>query len=139
MLGKAAGAEQRRSPQATSQATHLEDALGHDISSSPLWSAALLDSQQGSAAIAQTHDDFLHAGANVVSTSTYQASALAFALAGQTSQRADELLVKSVQLAHDARERFHRSSSQGATAPRPLLSLSLGPYGAALSNGVECE
>jgi homocysteine S-methyltransferase len=120
------------------QATHLEDALGQDISSSPLWSASLLDSQEGSKAIVQTHLHFLVAGADVISTSSYQASALAFRLAGKSAEKAEQLLVKSVRLAQQAREDFSLLGSQGKDR-KPLLLLSLGPYGAALSNGSECE
>ncbi|UZJ52048.1 hypothetical protein CBS101457_001368 [Exobasidium rhododendri] len=115
-------------------ATHLEDALGQDISSSSLWSASLIESEEGSKAIIQTHLDFLRAGADVVSTSTYQASDLAFRMAGQTSERAERLLIKSVQLAQQAREDYARSQP---SAGKPLLLLSLGPYGSALSNGCE--
>ena len=110
--------------------------LGQDISSSSLWSASLIESDQGSKAIVQTHLDFLQAGADVVSTSTYQASTLAFQMAGHSSERAEQLLVKSVQLAQQARETFAQSNPQ---ARKPLLLLSLGPYGSALSNGCECE
>lgn len=117
-------------------ATHLEDGLGQDISSSSLWSASLLDSREGSKAVIQTHVDFLRAGANVVSTSSYQASTLAFHLAGQSADKAKELLIKSVQLAQQAREDFC-SQSTNSNLEKPLLLLSLGPFGAALSNGAE--
>jgi homocysteine S-methyltransferase len=86
----------------------------------------------------QTHLAFLSAGADVVSTSSYQASALAFRLAGISADKAEQLLVKSVQLAQQAREQYLALDSTRERY-RPLLLLSLGPYGAALSNGSECE
>lgn len=52
------------------QSTHLEDVLKEDISSSPLWSASLLRSEDGCSSIIRTHFDFLEAGAQIISTST---------------------------------------------------------------------
>ena len=120
-----------------SQATHLEDALGQDISSSALWSASLLESDKGSDAIIQTHLDFLEAGADIVSTSSYQASSLAFQLAGRSTDQVDEILIKSVRLAEQGRMQYRQRHTDSRR--HPLLLLSLGPYGAALSNGSECE
>lgn len=118
------------------QATHLEDVLHKDISSSPLWSASLLQSDDGHRAIVQTHLDFLEAGAQVISTSTYQASLLSFGQAGLDDHTSKGLLVQSIELAEQARRQYMHSHPE---ADRPLLSFSLGPYGAALSNGAECE
>lgn len=119
------------------KATHLEDAFGQDLSSSPLWSAFLLDSEEGCKAILQTHLDFLRAGADIISTSSYQVSRLAYQLAEQSPTKADEVLKKSVELAYEAIQQFIASDQSHRNEP-PLLLLSLGPYGAALANGSEC-
>lgn len=117
------------------QATHLET-LGFDLSS-PLWSASLLarkDDPAAHDAITKVHRDFINAGADIIGTMTYQLSDLAWrkAYPGSAPPAGEvaRLMAEALRLAAGARA----SSSR----PQTLISLSLGPYGAALANGAEC-
>ena len=117
-------------------ATTLEG-KGHDLSSN-LWSAALLrDDPQ---AIVEMHLDFLRAGADVMETTTYQASRMGFLDAGMTPAEADEMLGVGCRLAKMAIELFMASPEFDASRyafGRPLIAASIGPYGAALADGSE--
>jgi homocysteine S-methyltransferase len=94
-------------------ATELER-RGHDLSSA-LWSARLL--RDDPSAIVDVHRAFVAAGAEVVTSGSYQAS---FDALGDD---ADELLRRSVALARAAGPRW--------------VAASVGPYGAALADGSE--
>lgn len=100
-------------------ATALE-ALGCDIGNK-LWSASVLRSSPH--LIAKAHTDFVQAGADVISTASYQASFPGFAQEGFDEESVAQLLRLSVQLARDARPR--------------VVAASCGPYGAYLANGSE--
>jgi homocysteine S-methyltransferase len=93
-------------------ATELER-KGADLSG-PLWSGRLLRDDPGQ--IVQVHVEALEAGADVISSASYQVSA------------GDDLRL-SVKLARDACAR--------AGKPRALVAASLGPYGATLADGSE--
>lgn len=101
-------------------ATELE-ARGHDLSSE-LWSARLLADDPD--AIVQVHRAYLDAGAEVVTSASYQASAPGFARLGLDGER---MLRRSVQLATRARDE-HGSG---------WVAASVGPYGAVLADGSE--
>lgn len=89
-----------------------------------LWSArALLEAPQ---VVRQVHVDYLQAGADIVSTATYQAAATLLEAAGVDPA---ELLARGVALAHEAREEADR--------PHALVAASMGPYGAHLADGSE--
>ena len=111
-------------------ATELED-QGHDLSDA-LWSARLL--RDDPAAVEAAHLAFLRAGARVLETASYQASAEAFVAAGLRADEAEVLLARSVLLACRARERF---LAERPGAPVPLVAASVGPYGALLAGGQE--
>ena len=87
-------------------ATELE-ARGHDLSSA-LWSARLL--RDDPSAVRAAHAAFAAAGAQVVTTASYQAT--------------PELVARSVALAREG-------------APEAWIAGSIGPYGAALADGSE--
>lgn len=109
-------------------ATELER-RGCDISG-PLWSARVLD--ESPEAIRQVHLDYLRAGADCISTASYQVSAKGYAEVGRPREDAARALRRSVEIAEDARAEYRRESD------RPIwIALSLGPYGAALHNGAE--
>lgn len=109
-------------------ATELER-RGCDISG-PLWSAHVLDSSPS--AISQVHLDYLRAGADCISTVSYQISAMGYAEFGRPREAAALALRESVSIAEAARSEFRQESD------RPILiAASLGPYGAALHNGAE--
>jgi homocysteine S-methyltransferase len=106
-------------------ATELE-AGGADLSDA-LWSARLLIDDP--AAIDAVHAAYLRAGARVLITASYQASAESFARIGVGAGAAADLLGRSVLLARRARER--------AGAGGSLVAASVGPYGALLAGGQE--
>ncbi|WP_199103090.1 homocysteine S-methyltransferase [Aquitalea sp. ASV11] len=112
-------------------ATELE-ARGFDLAD-PLWSARVL--LEAPLAIARLHLDYLQAGADIITTSSYQASFEGFARRGLDRQQAAGLMQLSVDLALQARQRFMAGQPEGATAP--LVAASVGPYGAMLADGAE--
>jgi homocysteine S-methyltransferase len=78
------------------------------------------------------HLDYLRAGADCISTVSYQVSNLGYAELGRSAEDAAGALRHSVEIALAARDDYRYESS------RPILiAVSLGPYGAALHNGAE--
>lgn len=111
-------------------ATELER-RGHDLSG-PLWSAQVIE--QDPASIVAVHLDYLRAGADCITTASYQISAQGYAELGieNPAQAAERDLRLSVELAQEAVSQYARESS------RPIwIAASLGPYGAVLHNGAE--
>lgn len=91
-----------------------------------LWSArALVESPDE---VRRAHEQFLGAGAAVVTTASYQVSREGFVAAGMTARDADEALRVSVLVARDAVARA------GATA---YVAASVGPFGAISHDGAE--
>jgi homocysteine S-methyltransferase len=109
-------------------ATELER-RGCDISG-PLWSAQVLDTSPG--VIQQVHLDYLRAGADCISTVSYQVSAMGYAESGRPREDAADALRQSVEIAEAARKEYGKESSRDV-----VIAASLGPYGAALHNGAE--
>ena len=105
-------------------ATELE-ARGHDLSDD-LWSARLLS--EDPAEIVAVHVDYFNAGAQIATTSSYQASFEGFARRGIDRAGAERLMRRSIELAQTARD----------SAPAPAwVAASVGPYGAMLAHGEE--
>ncbi|HVQ35497.1 MAG TPA: homocysteine S-methyltransferase [Candidatus Bathyarchaeia archaeon] len=105
-------------------ATELER-RGLDLAD-PLWSArALLDRP---ALVELVHRDYLAAGADVITTVTYQATVPGLLARGLTEADAVDLLRAGVTVARRARD-AHR--------PEALVAASIGSYGAFLANGAE--
>ncbi|WP_328395147.1 homocysteine S-methyltransferase [Streptomyces sp. NBC_00390] len=101
------------------------EAQGCDLSDA-LWSARLLadDPEQIEAA----HTAYARAGAQVLITSSYQATFEGFERRGISGERAAALLRRSVSLARSA----------AAAAPHEVwVAASVGPYGAMLADGSE--
>ena len=117
-------------------ATELEE-RGADIND-PLWSArVLLDNPQ---LIRQVHADYFAAGADVAITATYQATFEGFTQRGLDHDAAADLMRLAVTLACEARDGFwkNRPITDGpAPRVRPLVAISIGPYGAFLADGSE--
>jgi homocysteine S-methyltransferase len=104
---------------------------GCDLNNS-LWSAALLRSQPE--AIIAAHRAYLEAGAECIATASYQASRGGFMSLGVSEKEADDLIVRSVDLARQAIAEFCR----GIGGERePWFAASIGPYGATLQDGSE--
>ncbi|MFI9102736.1 homocysteine S-methyltransferase [Streptomyces fildesensis] len=99
-------------------------AQGCDLSD-PLWSARLL--ADAPEQIEAAHAAYVRAGAQVLITSSYQATYEGFARRGTEREEASALLRRSVELA--------RSAAGGRTGV--LVAASVGPYGAMLADGSE--
>ncbi len=114
-------------------ATELES-RGHDLADR-LWSARLLsDAPQE---IGSVHRTWLRAGADCITTASYQASIPGFIESGIQEERAVELLQRSVFLAQAERDLFWNEMSKNRQRSRPLVAASVGPFGAYLANGAE--
>lgn len=135
-------------------ASELERA-GHDLND-PLWSARVLLEDPG--AIEAVHHAFLEAGADCITTATYQATFQGLAAHGLSATEAGRVLVGAVELAVRVRDRFcargdpsraerdPRAANDRLAAghdparaprPHPLVAASIGPYGAFLADGSE--
>ncbi len=114
-------------------ATELEE-QGHDLQDQ-LWSARLL--RDDPEAIAMVHREYLEAGADLITTASYQASVPAFEREGMRREEAEGLLRRSVDLAIRERDHFWATQRRRDQRLRPLVAASVGPYGAALADGSE--
>ena len=112
-------------------ATELE-ARGFSISDA-LWSAKALFACPD--LVREVHLDYLRAGADVVTSASYQATVEGFMRCGFTEEEAAALLQKSVRLAREACELY--CSERGVDGGVPLVAASVGPYGAYLADGSE--
>ena len=114
-------------------ATSLE-ALGYDLADD-LWSAKIL--LEDPEAIRRVHTEFLLAGADCITSGTYQASIPGFVARGLAHDRAVEVLNRAVNLAVDARDTFWSDAENRDQRLRPLVAASVGPYGAYQADGSE--
>ncbi len=115
-------------------ATELEQ-MGHDLND-PLWSARLLITNPE--AIYKVHSSYLEAGADCITSATYQASVPGFVRAGFSEKQATGLMQGAVRLAVQARDQYAETGTQFPhQRPRPLVAASIGPYGAYLADGSE--
>jgi homocysteine S-methyltransferase len=114
-------------------ATELE-ARGADLRD-PLWSAKVLLEDPGM--IRAVHRDYLVAGADIITTATYQASFGGFARRDLDAAAAARLMRGAVTLACEARDEFWAETANRAGRLRPLVAASVGPYGAVLADGSE--
>ncbi|MFI8826778.1 homocysteine S-methyltransferase [Streptomyces sp. NPDC053431] len=101
------------------------EAQGCDLSDA-LWSARLL--ADAPEQIEAAHAAYARAGAQVLITSSYQATFEGFARRGTGREEAARLLTRSVELARAAGERSAREI---------WVAASVGPYGAMLADGSE--
>lgn len=105
--------------------TQLERHHGVDLSAHPtLWTAGLLLTSEGRAALHAAHVAFAVAGADIVLSGTYQASGKP-ALSDDAIQAGVDVAVRAAREATDALGR------------RVRAWLSVGPFGATLANGSE--
>lgn len=111
--------------------SNVLEKMGNDLNHN-LWSAKLLEIKPE--AIIQAHLAYLNAGSQCIITASYQASIEGFIADGQDYSSAEKLILKSVQLAEIAIERFLKNN---CFADRPLIGASIGPYGAYLADGSE--
>ena len=116
-------------------ATALESA-GH-VLDTPLWSAGVL--LEAPEAVRSAHAAFLEAGADCISTASYQASLPGFARVGVGPDEGARLLRLSVGLAAEASAAFWADPKNRRSRCRPLVAASVGPYGAFLADGSEYD
>ena len=114
-------------------ASALEDA-GHDLRDA-LWSARVL--RDAPEAISAVHQAYLEAGADIITTASYQASVGGFVRAGSSATEAEQLIQASVHLARAARDRCRGVPNGDGAGGDPLVAASIGPYGATLADGSE--
>ncbi len=96
-----------------------------------LWSADSL--RTAPHAIQSVHEDYILAGANIITTATYQASATGFLRDGRSLAEAIELMKTADQLATDA-----RTACRKVGKPQPIyIASSIGTYGAFTADGSE--
>ena len=112
------------------------EALGYDISGK-LWSAKyLLEKPE---VIQKIHETYVATGADLITTSSYQATLPGLMEAGLTEKEAEQIIVLTVQLAKNARDKVWTAldETEKAKRPYPLISGDVGPYAAYLANGSE--
>ncbi len=99
----------------------------------PLWSAHIVFENPD--AIKQVHLSYLEAGADIIMTSSYQASFPGCTKEGMSEQKVIKLLRKTVEIAVSARDEFLENKPPDRV--KPLIAASIGSYGAYLANGAE--
>ncbi|MXZ23709.1 MAG: homocysteine S-methyltransferase [Caldilineaceae bacterium SB0665_bin_21] len=104
---------------------------GFAIEGDPLWSARLLlDNPER---LEDIHLAYALAGADILTTATYQASLPGLAAAGLSVSASRAVLAKAVQLTRQAGVQC----AQTRGIKPPLVAASIGPYGAYLADGSE--
>ena len=121
----------------------IDGALGTELErkgcdlNDALWSSkVLIDNPE---IIRDIHLSYLQAGADCITTSSYQSSIAGFMAHGFDEPQAYALIRKSAEIAVQARNDFWQSLSEQERVERskPLVVASLGPYGAYLADGSE--
>ena len=107
------------------------ESLGCDLNYK-LWTAKLIEKNPD--AIIQTHLAYIKAGAQCISTASYQASILGLMEVGHSKKSAKMLIENSVRLAEAA---IQQALDSGIIKKRILIAGSIGPYGAFLADGSE--
>ncbi|XP_023541078.1 homocysteine S-methyltransferase 1-like [Cucurbita pepo subsp. pepo] len=102
-----------------------------------LWSAVCLVKDPD--LIKKVHLEYLEAGADILVSSSYQATIPGFLSKGLSAEEGELLLERSVKLAVEARDSFWDSvkSNPGHNYNRALVAASIGSYGAYLADGSE--
>ncbi|KAL3501713.1 hypothetical protein ACH5RR_036162 [Cinchona calisaya] len=103
----------------------------------PLWSALCLIKDPH--LIKKVHLEYLEAGADILVTSSYQATIPGFLTRGLSIEEAETLLRRSVELAVEARDNFSNAIKRNPLHiyNRALVAASIGSYGAYLADGSE--
>lgn len=115
----------------------LDGAIGTELdargvgTANPLWSALALT--EAPEAVTAVHTDYLFAGARVICTNSYQATAPALMRNGLTEADSRAVIATAARLALDARDLHVKAHPQEPV----LVAGSLGPYGAYLADGAE--
>ncbi|MGT2666420.1 homocysteine S-methyltransferase [Streptococcus rifensis] len=109
---------------------------GYDVSGK-LWSAKYLVEKPE--VIQDLHETYLEAGADILTTSTYQATLPGLIEAGLSDAEAEKVLRLTVALAKAARDKVWAklSEEEKNKRPYPLIGGDIGPYAAYLADGSE--
>jgi len=113
-------------------ATELEK-RGHTLNNN-LWSAKMLINNPQE--IQKVHLSYLEAGADCITTSTYQASIPGFMAQGISKTKAKSLIKKAIEIANETRDQY-LDNLVNSPELLPLIAASIGPYGAYLADGSE--
>lgn len=121
----------------------LDGAFGTEIANrgfdtdDELWAAKALFARPD--LVQSVHYDYYKAGADIVSSASYQASVEGFEKKGYRRDEAKKLIQDSVALVRAARDAFLHDTADTALLrrPAPLVAASVGPYGAYLADGSE--
>ncbi|BEU87373.1 homocysteine S-methyltransferase [Selenomonas sp. TAMA-11512] len=121
----------------------LDGAFGTEITNrgfdtnDELWAAKALFERPE--LVRSVHYDYYRAGADIVSSASYQASVEGFEKKGYSRSESKKLIQDSVALVRAARDAFLRDTADTAlrNRPAPLAAASVGPYGAYLADGSE--
>lgn len=113
--------------------------VSEQVDGDPLWGSRFDQTQPE--AVIRTHLDFLHSGADIILTNTYQSSVEGFMRhLGTTREQSVALIEKSVVLARQAKSQYlaELAAINGNIGPNmPIILASIGPYGAYLHDGSE--
>ncbi|XP_074657889.1 homocysteine S-methyltransferase YbgG-like [Tubulanus polymorphus] len=111
--------------------------LGYDtLYDDELWGARLLISKPD--IVKQAHINFLHAGADIIETNTYQINVeFLKKVMGVTELEAIRVIQTGVSIARDAVEEYWKSLDHSADRMKPLVAGSVGSFGAMLLDGSE--
>lgn len=111
--------------------SNVLESMGCDLNH-PLWTAQLIETHPE--LIVKTHLIYLQAGAQIITSSGYQASFEGYLKLGKNQKKAGELLLQSIELTLKARALFIEKHH-----PKyPIqVAASMGPYGAYLADGSE--
>lgn len=99
-----------------------------------LWSAIVL--YKNPELVEAVHLSYYEAGADIVTSASYQATVDGFEKKGFSKEEAASLIQSSIALVQDARDEY-LSSHEEENRPAPLTAASVGPYGAYLADGSE--
>lgn len=100
-----------------------------------LWSAKILS--ESPHAIRDVHLSYLFAGADCITTSSYQATLPGFMAEGFTRTESRNLIISSIRLAKEAIDIYNESAIKEKSRPDPFVAASAGCYGAYLADGSE--
>lgn len=113
--------------------------VSEQVDGDPLWGSRFDETHPD--AVIKTHLDFLHSGADIILTNTYQSSVEGFMKhLGTTREQSVALIEKSVVLARKAKSQYlaELAAIDGDIGPNmPIILASIGPYGAYLHDGSE--
>ncbi|XP_052869202.1 AP2-associated protein kinase 1 isoform X2 [Anopheles cruzii] len=116
--------------------TQLAEHVGPKVDNDPLWTSRF--NATNPSAVLETHLDFLKAGADCITTNTYQASLEGYMdFLDLNEDESLKLIRASVELARLARTRYIAEKQENKSHKIPWIVGSIGPYGAHLHDGSE--